>query len=89
MKNQITISNEVLTYAFTSEKTFAQILDSLLNPAERLTYLTSGTGAQYLPRRVYRVIDNAVCVLTTLDETKALHRPGNRPCVHEEVQHVV
>lgn len=62
----ITVSNETLTYCFTSELSFQAILDALVNGAKRKGYVA--------PQKVYRVIDDGMCVLTTTDELKALRR---------------
>lgn len=62
----ITVSNETLTYSFTSELSFQAILDALTNASKRKGYVA--------PQKVYRVIDDGTCILTTTDEVKALRR---------------
>lgn len=62
----ITVSNEAFTYSFRTELSFRAILDAIVNAGKRKGYVA--------PTKVYRVIDDGMCILTTTDELKALRR---------------
>ena len=62
----ITVSNEAITYSFSSELSFQAILDAFVNASKRKGYVA--------PQKVYRVVDDGMCILTTTDELKALRR---------------
>jgi hypothetical protein len=72
----ITVSNETLTYSFSSELSFQAILDAFVNVSKRKGYVA--------PQKVYRVVDNSSHVMTTMDELKALRRYRDAIESHEE-----
>jgi len=72
----ITVSNESLTYSFTTELSFQAILDAIVNAGKRKGYIPT--------TKVYRVVDNSEHVMTTMDELKALRRYRDAIESHEQ-----
>ncbi len=73
---RITLTGPDSIYEFNTSHTQQEILDRLHTSLEGIP-----------PVKVYRVIDDAVCVLTTTDELKALRRYHEIIDANEKINH--